>query len=160
MFCLSQFFLSSCGESSAVLIQKANAALESNDIAAARQLYQRVILRAPESPDAIEGLLKAAIITGAADEQIQWSNELLKFRPWHRQANIIVGKSLMQDGNLKDAAIRLILAYQNSAFQNEKQEAQDLLEEIAWLAQEQYIPKLEPKQEQENDSTQQPSQLQ
>lgn len=61
---------------------------------------------------------------------MQWNRELLKFRPWRREANIVVGKQLMEEGNLPDAVSRFVLALNSSEFKLEKQEVMILLEQV------------------------------
>jgi predicted Zn-dependent protease len=146
----ASIFLISCGENRTVLTQKANEALESGQLDSAKQLYNKVIDLQPESPDAIEGLLSVATISNVTEDQVYWSQELLQYRPWNREANIIIGKSLMDEGNLKDAAIRLMLAYQNSVFKNEKTEVEELLQQVVIQTHDKYAIK----QDFQNDSIQ------
>lgn len=129
---LFSFFLLfiSCGESRINLIQQANQSLQTGQLDTAKMLYKKVVELQPESPDAIEGLLSVATISSMTEEQVYWSHELLQYRPWHREANLVVGRSLIEEGKLKDASIRLMLAYQNSVFKNEKSEVEKLLKEI------------------------------
>lgn len=141
----------SCGESRIKLTQQANQSLESGQLDSAKLLYKKVVDMQPESPDAIEGLLSVATISNMTEEMVYWSHELLQYRPWHREANLVVGRSLIENGNLKDASIRLMLAYQNSVFKNEKSEVEELFKEIIIDTQEKYSMK----QEIKNDSTQQ-----
>lgn len=145
----------SCSESKTVLTQQANKALEAGQLESAKQLFETVIKKQPESPDAIEGLLAVARISGVTEERVKWSRELLQYRPWHREANIIVGNALTETGNYKDAVIRLMLAYQSSAFQNEKKEVEDLIRDVVILTHKQYSMK----QDAQNDSTQPETEL-
>lgn len=150
LFSLTMLFIS-CSESKIKLTQQANQFLQSGQLSSAKQLYKTVIDIQPESPDAIEGLLSIATISNMTEDQVYWSHELLQYRPWHRKANLLVGKSLMEEGKLKDASIRFMLAYQNSVFKNEKKEIEELLKEVVIVTQEKYSMK----QETQNDTIQQ-----
>ncbi len=132
---------------------------ETGDTATAKIIYQRVLEETPHSPEAISGMLSAAIIEDSTTDQIVWSKQLLQFRPWHREANIINGKALLNDGNLKDAVIRFSLALQNSTFKNEKEEALALLQKAAIHTQNRVREQIQQIQGQQNDSAQQPPEL-
>ena len=127
--------LAGCGESREALLAKAASALQSNDIDTARRIYQRILHTQPMDPEAIQGMVASTRLSDATEEQGRWCRELLRFRPWDRYANIVVARELMAEGNLKDAVVRLILAYQDSIYKQDKREVLDLLEQIRILEQ-------------------------
>jgi len=117
-----------CSGNRNALLQKAESHIESNEFDKAKRIYQTLIDDWPEDVIAIEGMIKAAKIQNATEDYRLWCRELLRFRPWSREANIAVGKVCLDDKRLSDAVSRFMLALQESDFQNEKQEAQQLLQ--------------------------------
>jgi len=122
-----------CVEKREALLAKAATCLAANNIDAAKETYQRILAGKPEDPDAIRGMVAVSRLLGATEEHVHWCRELLCFRPWDREANLAVGKQLMVEGNLKDAAARLILAFQESIYKQDKREVLDQLEKLRLL---------------------------
>lgn len=125
---VSVLFLFSCGYNHQQKIDAAKLHLEQGDIEKAESLLLDVYASEPENVNAIETLVAAAEVSGATAKREQWCEELLKFRPWSREANIVVGKKLMREGNVADAVSRFMLALQESEFKNEKAEIQELIQ--------------------------------
>ena len=122
--------LCSCGENHANVLANAGSALSSGNSQKAKDLYSKLLHSDPFDVDALRGMVSVAKISGSTMEQVRWCKPLLELYPWDRYANIMVGKQLMEEGNLKDAAVRLILADQSSEFKNDKQEVYSLLLEL------------------------------
>lgn len=119
--------LFSCGADRETQLQNAQNLLDQQNAKAAAEIYYALVERHPEDVEAIAGLVAASRLQEATAEHARWCEELLKFRPWDREANIAVGKKLLREGNSVDAATRFILALQQSEFKLEKQEAVQLL---------------------------------
>ena len=127
------FLLCSCSDNRADVLAKANQSLSSGDTQKARALFLQRLHSDPYDVDAIRGMVSVAKIAAATGETVQWCKSLLELYPWDRYANITVGKQLQDEGNLKDAAARYVLAYQNSDFQKDKLEVYSLLLELKKL---------------------------
>ena len=120
----------SCGQSTEAKYHAAEEALEQGNSQAARRIYTDMLARQPVLPGAIEGMIHVTQIESATAEHVHWCEELIRYRPWDRHANLVVGQHLVEEGNLKDAVVRFILAYQNSEFKDEKKEALDGLNRV------------------------------
>lgn len=118
------------GERISARLDRANALLEKGETGQAKAIYEDILEYQPATPDAVEGMASIASIHGATEEYRNWCAKLLQFRPWDREANLAAGRRHLENGNLGDAALRFILAYQNSDFQNDKSECLQLLQEV------------------------------
>ncbi len=133
-FCfIVSVFLINCGENRETLLVKATEFLQGNDVDSARACYESILKKHPFDPEAIQGMIDTARIRNATVEHVHWCRELLRLRPWDRDANVVYGKYLIERGELEDAVSRFILAYQDSEFKQEKQEVLDWVEHIRTL---------------------------
>jgi hypothetical protein len=129
------FFLlmAGCADNRDALLLQAGERLEANAADEARELYHTLLARDSFDIDAIQGMVHVTQATHAIDEHVLWCEKLLTLVPWDRHANLIVGQKQQAEGNLKDAAVRYMLAYQSSDFQDEKKEILDLLTRLKQL---------------------------
>jgi hypothetical protein len=116
--------LSACEPPREELLQDARGHLDARDAEAAQQIYLRLLEKNGQDVDAIAGLIEVALIQNVTQPLIDWSERLLQFRPMDRQANVVVGQKLLHEGLYADALIRFLLAFEQSEFKLEKQEAQ------------------------------------
>ncbi|MGI6455466.1 MAG: hypothetical protein ACOX5R_07540 [bacterium] len=116
--------LSACEPPREELLQDARGHLDARDAEAAQQMYLRLLEKNGQDVDAIAGLIEVALIQNVTQPLIDWSERLLQFRPMDRQANVVVGQKLLHEGLYADALIRFLLAFEQSEFKLEKQEAQ------------------------------------
>jgi predicted Zn-dependent protease len=126
-------WLAGCGVDREALLSQAQADLTAEKFEAARRAYALLLDCDPFDLAALRGMVNVSVQSETREEQVQWCRRLLALDPWDRQANLLVGKALEREGNLKDAAVRYILAYQSSDFQNEKKEVLGLLTALSAL---------------------------
>lgn len=131
---LLPFLLFHCGTSPEDKLAQANAALEAADLETAGRLFQNILQQNPHQVEAIEGMVTVTRPSPASDEHKHWCRELLKYRPWDRHANLIIGLTLAQEGQLDDAMNRLILAYMDSVFTLEREQAKEAIARVRILA--------------------------
>ncbi|MBI1388460.1 MAG: tetratricopeptide repeat protein [bacterium] len=117
----------SCGGGPKAALDAARADLDAGRPTQALAAYERIAEARPYCLDAIGGAAKAARICGVTEADLRWSRELLQYRPWDRDANLSVGRALMREGDYKNAANRLMLAWLDSQFKQDKEEARDAL---------------------------------
>ncbi|MDP8243319.1 MAG: hypothetical protein P9L94_04500 [Candidatus Hinthialibacter antarcticus] len=103
-------------------MSSAQAALKAGDAHSAQAGYQTLLQKNKYDVDAIKGMAVCALVSGATDEAARWSRELLKYRPWDRDANLTAGKQAAEQGDFAEAANRLILAFIDSEFKLQKEE--------------------------------------
>lgn len=121
-----------CGPSRDAQLAEAEIKLQSGDFAAARRIYNRILERYPYDAEALQGAIDAS----RKDENpnpgqlAEFYRRLLQLRPWDREANLAVGRRQMEQGKLKEAAVRFYMAYLESDFLQEKKDALALLQEI------------------------------
>ncbi len=119
------------------MLDQAETYLQAEELDQAKRVYLSLVERWPEDVQAIEGLMSITKKQNATAEYWHWCEELLRFRPWSREANIAVGKAYLDEKRLSDAVSRFMLVLQESDFQNQKKEVQQLLKEAYRLQQEQ-----------------------
>jgi len=117
----------SCGVNQQQKIIDAQQHIEEKDFKTAKSMLLEIYNSAPENVGAIQSLVALARLQGATEAHEHWCEELLKFRPWAREANIVVGKKLMREGNLADAVSRFTLALNESEFKQDKKDVQLLI---------------------------------
>lgn len=123
------FSFCGCGPSRNALLADADAHLKAGDLDAARQDYRRILGRHPFDVDALQGMVTITRKGDNVSEHLDYCRRLLQLRTWDRYANLVVGKDLLERGNLKDAAVRFYMAYLDSDFVQEKNEVLALLEQ-------------------------------
>ncbi|MBN2325515.1 MAG: tetratricopeptide repeat protein [Candidatus Omnitrophica bacterium] len=119
-----------CGPSRDAQLAKAKMHMQAGELDAARQIYSRILERRPYDADALQGMIDASPQEEDAGRRVEFCRRLLQLQPWDRDANLVVGRRLMEQGNLKDAAVRFYMAYLDSDFLQEKKEVIALLQEI------------------------------
>ena len=139
------FAWAGCSTSKEDVLANADEYLKTGNIAAARESYQSILEKNPYDSESLQGMINTTRLDENIEEHTQWCKRLLQIRPWDRYANVIAGKQLLAQGNLTDAANRLLLAYLEADFAKDKREIMALFENIR--AQEKLI-KLPPKEKQ------------
>ncbi len=122
LYSLIVLFVVACTDNRDELLQTADQAITVGDVAAAQATYQRLASTNKYDVDAIKGMAVCSLLSGATQEAERWSRELLKYRPWDRDANLTVGKQAAEHGDFAEAANRLLLAFIDSEFKLEKEE--------------------------------------
>ncbi len=140
------FAWAGCSTPKEDILSNAAEYLKNGNIAAAREAYQSILKKNPYDSQSLQGMINATRLDENTEEHARWCEQLLKIHPWDRYANVIVGKLLIEQGNLTDAVNRLLLAYLESDFAQDKREILELFEEIR--AQEKLI-ELPPKEKQD-----------
>lgn len=125
--------LFSCYDNTQERLSKAEDHLAAGNIPSAKMVYTQLLKKDSMNTQALQGMVQATDISNATQEHLTWCRKILKPIPWDRHANIVVGKQLADTGNLKDAAMRYILAYQSSVFKEEKREVLNLLSQLKRL---------------------------
>jgi Flp pilus assembly protein TadD len=116
--------LGACSEESReTVLSRAETHLQNFQPEAAASLYRELLQENPEDVDALAGLIAAAEMSGATEELAYGSENLLRFRPWDRTANLARGKVLIEEGKYADAISRFLLALEQSEFKLDQQEA-------------------------------------
>lgn len=134
-FCLINLLLGGCGESRESQLERARMLADSGETGAAKDIYLNLLASQPVDPDVIQGMVDVTRIASAWDEHVQWCRELIRYRPWDRYANVVMGKQLLEEGRPEDAVVRFFMAYQSSEFAQEKKEVLTLLERVRELEQ-------------------------
>ncbi len=122
--------LSSCSPSPKELLAHAATLQKADQLDAACRIYQTVLDRNPYDVVAVQGMVDCTRNSLDPSEHQIWCRKLLQFRPWDRHANLIIGKSSLDEGNLKDAVVRFYLAYMESDFAQDKKDVLALLEQV------------------------------
>lgn len=130
--------------------------LRSNDPDAARRDYQKILERHPFDIPALEGMMEVTRSNERSAEYLDYCRRLLRLRPWDRRANLAVGKDLLDKENLKDAAVRFYLAFLDSDFVQDKNEALSLLEQTR-IKEQQRIQQMQESQNEPSKRTDTPS---
>lgn len=132
-----------CDTSRDAILADAAARIKAGEIDAARRGYQSILEEDAYDLEALQGMVAITQPPEFALEHTEWCRRLLQLRPWDRHANVIVGKDLLEQGNLKDAVVRFYLAYLDSDFAQDKQEILVLLEQVRQKEIQRLIPKEE-----------------
>ncbi len=132
-----------CDTSRDSILADAAAHMKVGEVDAARQGYQSILDENAYDLDALLGMVAITQSPEFTLEHTEWCRRLLQLRPWDRHANVVVGKDLLEQGNLKDAAVRFYLAYLDSDFAQDKQEILVLLEQVRQKEHQRLIPKEE-----------------
>lgn len=111
-------------------MQRAAGAIEAGDLQSAKTAYLRILNTREYDLEAIQGMIDVTKTLDLRNEHIHWCQEMLKYRPWDRYANLAVGIALLENGELADAGNRLILAYMDSVFRLDREETLRLLETL------------------------------
>ncbi len=133
LFCsiLFPLCLVACSENRDTLLAKATTHLQNQRIDEAQNIYHRLYQQDPWNPEIIHGLMSTTRIKNATQDYLHWCHKMIQLRPWNREANITVAQDLAKQGKKKDAALRLLLAYEESFFKNDKKEVERLLLQIS-----------------------------
>lgn len=117
--------LVSCGADREATLSEAKAALKQGNAQSAQAAYQALLNQSKYDVDAIEGMAVSSLALDATDEAVRWSRELLKYRPWDRDANLLAGKQAAEQGDFAEAANRLVLSFIDSEFKLDKEEVKN-----------------------------------
>ncbi len=124
------FAWAGCSASKEDMLSNAAQSLENDAISAAREIYQSILKKNPYDSQSLQGMINATRLDENIEEHARWCKRLLEIRPWDRYANVTIGKQLLAQGNLTDAANRLLLAYLETDFAKDKREILALFENI------------------------------
>lgn len=127
---LLAFVCIGCSPSRDTLLANAAMHRQAGEIDTARQIYQRILDDNAYDIDALQGMIAITQNDANSTQQEDCCRRLLQLCPWDRHANVVIGKQKLQEGNLKDAALRFYMAYTDSDFAQDKKEILQLLEEV------------------------------
>jgi len=130
LFAIAALFWSGCEESREALLSQADASMQKQELAEASAIYRTLYNRNPFDVDALQDLMKTSHLQENEEEYIHWSLELLKLRPWDREANLAAAPYYARQGKWDDAMVRVLMAFQDSVFKDEKLETIEVLQKI------------------------------
>lgn len=114
-----------CSDNRDLILKIAEDQIKSGYIEGAQYNYQLLLSRDKFDVDAIKGMAVCSLALSATDEAVRWSRELLQYRPWDRDANLLAGKQAAKQGDFAEAANRLILSFIDSEFKLDKEEVKN-----------------------------------